>query len=358
MEGQYSPIYVTDCDEEEGENEEDDNKKYGRRKLKIKCLFEMSDRIEYVLIFLSYVVLSILVNDLTAAVYTYFHGADLALIIGKAYGLMLSIGFALLIYSLQKRRKICLILAAFSIIIMYSIWSTLFHISAKDNGHNHIQNQSEISSYRFPTDDIQTVVMSLPVKNSNGNCRRNYMEKMLNNNQIPFQFVDALDVSNVDPSQIALAQFYGMSKSAVMIQSMVISMKEGAKMAANSTTWLLVLEDDASLPPSFSKKIRDVIENEKHKNHDVIWLDVRTYPAYAVSGYITCCTAGMLYRKESIPKIVEYLETRKQEVADYIKQRNGSFPLNDFLLAYLCNKKLYSCTVVPMIAEAGFPSDH
>jgi hypothetical protein len=76
--------------------------------------------------------------------------------------------------------------------------------------------------------------------------------------------------------------------------------------------WLLVLEDDALLPPPAPGKPRLVpllrFTVERHfPNASVVWLDSRSgLGVGAVPG--VCCTAAMLYRRSFLPELTAHLD--------------------------------------------------
>lgn len=74
-------------------------------------------------------------------------------------------------------------------------------------------------------------------------------------------------------------------------------------LSSPSETWLLIIEDDADLPPiDLTPFLQDIIR--MHPAANVIWLDHRGGHGYSSTKPPSCCTAAVLYRADALPALL------------------------------------------------------
>lgn len=303
-----------------------------------------------VMIFTSYLFLTFVVVYVSVSQYTAFHGPDNGLLCGGVSGLILSFFFTAL-WTSTKNSMTCLIFITFVISILAGMY-LLYGISPFD---------VESTSSEALSPSVSTFVLS--VNSVSGNCRRSYITSFLHMNNIPFTFIDAIDVSEITTFEQAFPAAnlslpiqkskYHFNRNAAMTVSMMKAMKEGNEQA--NTHWILVFEDDARFSKSFQHHVNRAIVD--HHDKDMIWLDVRSYGGFMLTGSIPCCITGILYKKSSILTMLSYLDFD----SDFFNRMNGvnnMIPPNDILLSQLCNKGYFKCTAIPLVSEANFPSTH
>ena len=73
----------------------------------------------------------------------------------------------------------------------------------------------------------------------------------------------------------------------------------------NGDRWLLVLEDDADLPPGVAMQpLAQDILRRLPPSVGVVWLDVRGRHGFSADSPSQCCTAAMLYRVDFLPSLL------------------------------------------------------
>ncbi len=285
----------------------------------------------------------IVVSDASAHQYVFYHNEETGRILSRMSSVFIGVGYLVALCGALCDSNKALVLGLVTCCVLNIFLTGYFNATIEIGGHD---------ASALPH-SVSCVVASL----KGDICRRNYIEHTLANRHIPFEFVDVYDIANASAvSQFPIAKRFGTSANVVMTASMSKAIHIGAQRAVREhSKWVLVLEDDAFLDSYFNAKLAQ--ELETIGDVDIIWLDVRAYNQYKFVGSIPCCTAGIMYRADRAEEIAEALVSLNPALMRIVEDRK-LVPPNDLHLAAFCNFHYYKCTVIPLVAEYQFPSDH
>ncbi len=112
--------------------------------------------------------------------------------------------------------------------------------------------------------------------------------------------------------------------------------------------WIVVLEDDAILMPSFEQKIHSILD----QHYDVISLDTRNAYSWIFMWWFPEGTAGMAYNTRRLPYLAKL--TRINSPQAMVNRIHTGKGIVQELIMNLCNSKKLRCKWAPLVKE--FPN--
>lgn len=110
---------------------------------------------------------------------------------------------------------------------------------------------------------------------------------------------------------------------------------------ASRKEFVVVFEDDFMNFGPLLLDLKKTIDNMP-KTTDIVWLDSNNVFLWVLCRYLFAGTAGMIFRRESIPKIIDIL----------IENILGKDMLtSDYILANACNRKDLNCYLIGLISQ-------
>ena len=191
-------------------------------------------------------------------------------------------------------------------------------------------------------------------------CRQQSFETQMKHMGLRFEFFTGIIAKDYRTSK-DIAEAFGMDDSALSdIQRKYkghVASVTGTRLAlshifkVHKGPWIALFDDDAKFLPGFVPKLE--LAMTAYQDYDMVWLDTRNALSWIfLNGRMVGGTAGMLYKTAVIPRIVEILHIDSPEYKAHMKNNRGEIGLQmDAFLANECNRGVFKCAFIPIVAE-------
>lgn len=126
----------------------------------------------------------------------------------------------------------------------------------------------------------------------------------------------------------------------------------------DTADWVVVVEGNARPLPDFHKKLTSVVC--RYPDRDIIWLQGPAVLRWTISGGIVDGTVGMVYKRHSIPKLLQWLDLdgeaiaygRKEHPEGSDNEKGWQIVALPHVISDACWIEKFKCAVAPLVVES------